>query len=68
MLVRRRGERPGASLRSRRPALVQAGAAGEALETSATLVPSWATELVDTDRIGSEARQVDWCVDGHAVG
>ena len=59
---------PCASLRSRRPALLQSGTGSEALAHGTTPLQNRATDLVDKDTIRSEARQVESYVDGHAVG
>jgi len=60
----------GARLRLARlkAALLQSGAASEALDTWTALLQDRATDLVDRDTIRSEARQVESYVDGHAVG
>ena len=68
MLVRRRDQRPCASLRSRWPALTRSGTASEALAIGTTLLQNRATDLVDQDTSRSEARQVECHVDGHPVG
>ena len=68
MLVRRREERPGASLRSRRPALQQSGAGSKVLHTWTTPLQNRATDLLDMDTIRHQARQVESYFDGHAVG
>jgi hypothetical protein len=68
MHVRRRDERPSASLRSRGRALLQNGAGSEALATWTTPLQNRVTGRLDTDTIPNRARQTESCFDGHAVG
>jgi len=68
MLVRRRVERPCASVRSRWPALTQSGTASEALAIGTTLLRTGRPTWVDRDTSASEARQVETHFDGHPVG
>jgi hypothetical protein len=68
MLVRRRDQRPCASLRSSWPAFTRSGTASEALAIGTTLLRNRATDLADQDTSRSEARQVESHFDGHPVG